>query len=59
MTADKKKTLEDAELLPTMDYGQLMIAAGEQGNSAYKSQKDALVQILQGASDISDEVGNT
>lgn len=59
VTADKKKTLEDAELLPTMDYGQLMIAAGEQGNSSYKSQKDALVQILQGASDISDEVGNT
>lgn len=59
VTADKKKTLEDAELLPTMDYGQLIIAAGEQGNSSYKSQKDALVQILQGASDISDEVGNT
>ena len=59
VTADKKKTLEEAELLPTLDYGQLMIAAGEQGNSAYKSQKDALVQILQGASDISDEVGNT
>lgn len=59
VTADKKKTLEDAELLPTLDYGQLMITAGEQGNSAYKSQKDALVQILQGASDITDEVGNT
>ena len=59
VTADKKKTLEDAELLPTLDYGQLIITAGEQGNSAYKSQKDALVQILQGASDITDEVGNT
>ena len=59
ITAAKKKTLEDAELLPTMDYGEIMIAAGEQGNTTYKSQKDAFVQILQGASDITDEVGNT
>ena len=42
-----------------MDYGEIMIAAGEQGNTTYKSQKDAFVQILQGASDITDEVGNT
>ena len=59
ITAAKTKTLEDAELLPTMDDGEIMIAAGEQGNTTYKSQKDAFVQILQGASDITDEVGNT
>lgn len=59
ISAAKKKTLEEAELLPTLNYGELMIAAGEKGNTSYKSQTDAFVQILQGASDITDEVGNT
>ena len=36
-----------------------MISAGLAGNTAYKTQIDAMIQILQGASDISDEVGNT
>lgn len=59
VTAAKKKILEDNELEPTNDYGQMMITAGQSGNTNYKTQIDAMVQLLQGASDISDEVGNT
>ncbi len=33
--------------------------AGEEGNTKYKTQKAAIEEIIQGASDISDEVGNT
>jgi hypothetical protein len=36
-----------------------MTTAGKTGNVLYKSQIAAYVQILQGASDIADEVGNT
>ncbi|MBR1883146.1 MAG: peptidase M75 [Muribaculaceae bacterium] len=59
VTAAKRKMLEDAELEPTTNYGEQMIQAGYAGNVNYKTQIDAMVQILQGASDISDEVGNT
>lgn len=55
----KQQILEDAELEPSMNYGNVMITAGETGNVLYKSQLAALVQVLQGAADISDEVGNT
>ena len=55
----KQNILEEFELEPSINYGQLMIDAGLQGNSIYKTQLDAIVQILQGASDIADEVGNT
>lgn len=59
VTAAKKKILEDNELEPTNDYGQMLITAGQSGNTNYKTQIDAMVQLMQGASDISDEVGNT
>ena len=59
VTTAKQAILEDAELEPSVNYGLQMINAGLAGNAAYKSQIDAFVEILQGASDISDEVGNT
>lgn len=59
VTAAKRQVLEDNELEPSKNYGEEMINAGLQGNVQYKTQLDAMVQILQGASDISDEVGNT
>ena len=55
----KKSILEDEELEPTNDYGEMMKTAGLPGNSHYKTQLSAIIQILQGAADISDEVGNT
>ncbi len=59
VTATKRKILEENELEPSLNYGEQMISAGLAGNTAYKTQIDAMIQILQGASDISDEVGNT
>lgn len=59
VTANKQTILEDAELEPSLNYGQTMVDAGEVGNSLYKTQKDAIVQILTGCSEIADEVGNT
>ena len=59
VTSAKRKILEENELEPSLNYGEQMISAGLAGNSAYKTQIDAMIQILQGASDISDEVGNT
>ncbi len=59
VTAEKKQILEENELEPTTNYGEMMILAGEKGNVNYKSQIAGMVQILQGASDIADEVGNT
>ena len=56
---EKKAMLEEFELEPSLNYGEMMINAGMKGNTSYKTQMDALIQILQGASDISDEVGNT
>ena len=57
--AKKQKILKEQELEPGTNYGEMMILAGESGNTNYKTQIAAMVQILQGASDISDEVGNT
>ena len=59
VTSAKRKILEENELEPSLNYGEQMISAGLAGNSAYKTQIDAMIQILQGASDISDELGNT
>ncbi len=59
VSSEKQTILEEAELEPSMNYGEAMITAGETGNVLYKSQIAAYVQILQGAADISDEVGNT
>jgi predicted lipoprotein len=55
----KQQILTDSELEPSLNYGATMIAAGETGNTLYKTQIAAMVQVIQGASDISDEVGNT
>jgi predicted lipoprotein len=59
VTTDKQTILAETELEPSMNYGEAMTTAGETGNVLYKSQIAAYVQILQGASDIADEVGNT
>ncbi|MDL2319612.1 peptidase M75 [Alistipes sp. OttesenSCG-928-B03] len=56
---EKQEILEDAELEPSRNYGENMIAAGESGNTDYKTQTSAYAEILQGMSDIADEVGNT
>jgi predicted lipoprotein len=55
----KRAQLEEYELEPSFNYGENMIDAGKAGNSLYKTQLAAMEQILTGASDISDEVGNT
>lgn len=59
ISSERQELLEEFELEPSMNYGENMISAGETGNANYKTQLSALEQILQGASDISDEVGNT
>ena len=59
ITAAKQKQLAEFELEPSFNYGENMIDAGKAGNSLYKTQLAAMEQILTGASDISDEVGNT
>ena len=55
----KQHQLEDYELEPSFNYGESMINAGKNGNNLYKTQLEAMEQILTGAADISDEVGNT
>ena len=55
----KQKQLEEFELEPSFNSGEKMINAGMTGNALYKTQLAAMEQILTGASDISDEVGNT
>ncbi len=55
----KQKQLEEFELEPSFNYGENMMNAGMKGNALYKTQLAAMEQILTGASDISDEVGNT
>lgn len=59
VNAAKKRQLAEFELEPSFNYGENMIDAGKTGNNLYKTQLAALEQILTGASDISDEVGNT
>ena len=59
ISTEKQNILEETELEPTSNYGEMMELAGERGNALYKTQIAAYVQILQGASDIADEVGNT
>lgn len=59
VTREKQQILADAEMEPTLNYGEQMENAGLAGNSKYKTQKSAFEEILTGASDISDEVGNT
>lgn len=59
VSAAKKAILADAELEPTIDYGERMIASGQAGNTKYKTQIAAFEEIIVGASDIANEVGNT
>jgi len=59
ISSAKRAQLEDYELEPSFNYGENMVDAGKAGNSLYKTQLAAMEQILTGASDISDEVGNT
>lgn len=59
VSTEKQQILADAELEPSLDYGELLESAGLAGNTKYKTQKSAFAEILQGAADIADEVGNT
>ncbi len=59
VTSEKQQILADAEMEPTLDYGEQMENAGLAGNTKYKTQKAAFEEMLTGASDITDEVGNT
>ena len=59
ITAAKRAILEDAELAPSFNYGELLTNAGLAGNSKYKTQAAAFEEIIVGASDIANEVGNT
>ncbi len=54
----KQKILEEAELEPTTNYGDRIVSAGLAGNTKYKTQAAAFEEILVGASDIANEVGN-
>ena len=59
LTSAKKALLAEAELEPSLNYGDLLSSAGMEGNAKYKTQAAAFEEILVGASDISNEVGNT
>ena len=59
ISASKLQLLDEAELLPTTNYGERLIAAGQAGNTKYKTQTAAFEEIIVGASDIANEVGNT
>lgn len=59
VSAAKQTILAEAELEPTMNYGEMMTTAGQAGNFKYKTQAAAFEEILIGASDIANEVGNT
>jgi len=59
LSESEKEALKDAELNLTNDYGEQFKAAGMAGNVRYKTLAKAFEEILQGASDITNEVGNT
>lgn len=59
VSKEKQEMLEEAELEPTLNYGEQLMAAGLAGNAKYKTQAAAFEEILVGASDIANEVGNT
>ena len=58
VTPEKRAILEEAELYPSMNYGEMMINAGKAG-SRYKTYQEAAEELIQGCIDIADEVGNT
>ena len=53
----KQQILVDTELEPTMNYGESMKTAG-QGGSLYRNYNEAVQELIVGAQDIADEVGN-
>lgn len=57
VSSEKQTLLTEAELEPSFDYGESMKNAGK-GGSKYKSYLEAAQEIIQGCSDIADEVGN-
>lgn len=57
LSAAKQQILENAEMTYDVNYGAYMKQAGKAG-SVYKSYADAIQEILVGAQDIADEVGN-
>ncbi len=59
VTAEKQSILEEEEMEPTLNYGEQMINAGLAGNVKYKTYGSAFEEIIVGASDIANEVGNT
>lgn len=59
LTEAEAKALEEAELDLTNDYGAQLKASGMAGNVRYKTLAKAFEEILTGASDITNEVGNT
>lgn len=59
ISVEKQTVLEDNELEPSMNYGEALMNAGEEGNTLYPTLIDGFDEILAGAMDISDEVGNT
>lgn len=59
ISAAKQAILDEAELNPSLNYGELLVNAGLAGNTKYKTQASAFEEIIVGASDIANEVGNT
>lgn len=59
ISSAKQAILAEAELEPSLNYGEMIVNAGMQGNAKYKTQAAAFEEILVGASDIANEVGNT
>ncbi len=55
--AEKLQILDDAELSYAKNYGAYMKNAGQAG-SIYVSYQDAIQELIVGAQDIADEVGN-
>ncbi|MBP3419530.1 MAG: hypothetical protein J6K74_02940 [Marinifilaceae bacterium] len=58
VSSEKQAILEEAELEPSMNYGDNMKSAGNAG-SLYKTKQSAVEDIVQGCIDIADEVANT
>ncbi|MDR1846798.1 MAG: peptidase M75 [Bacteroidales bacterium] len=59
ISVEKQQILEDCELEPDMNYGEILINAGQSGYTLFRTLNAAISQILMGCSDIADEVGNT
>ncbi|MBQ8493008.1 MAG: hypothetical protein IJ464_01855 [Alistipes sp.] len=58
VTTEKRELLEEAELEPSINYGESMKTAG-QGGSLYKTYQEAAEELVDGCITIADEVANT